>query len=335
MTQQLTDLSGRRLQDLRISVTDRCNFRCRYCMPVEVFGANYTFLPHEQILSFEEVTRLAKVFVDSGVTKLRLTGGEPLLRKNLSFLVSQLASLDGVTDIAMTTNGVLLAKYAQELKDAGLQRVTVSLDSLDPDVFASMNGVGAKPEKVIAGIKAALSVDLGVKINMVVQKGVNESQVLPMAEAAREWGVSLRYIEYMDTGNETAWDHSQVVSAKEILEQLRTKYTLTPVTDQTMTETALRWNYSDSSSQVGIIASVTKPFCRGCGRVRLSASGELYTCLFATAGYDIKSPLRSGMSDEQLSQDITALWSQRDDRYSEERGQSTRAGKVEMSYIGG
>ncbi len=335
MAEQLTDLSGRGLQDLRISVTDRCNFRCRYCMPVEVFGSNYAFLPHEEILSFEEVTRLAKVFVRSGVTKLRLTGGEPLLRKNLSVLVSQLAKLDGVTDIAMTTNGVLLPKYAQELKDAGLHRVTVSLDSLDPEVFASMNGVGAKPEKVIAGIKAALAVGLGVKINMVVQKGVNESQILPMAEAAREWGVPLRYIEYMDTGNETSWDLSQVVSAREILEKLEEQYTLVPAADQMITETALRWSYSDSSSEIGIIASVTRPFCRGCGRIRLSASGELYTCLFATKGHTIKTLLRDGGTDDQLAQDISQLWSQRNDRYSEERGESTREGKVEMSYIGG
>ena len=332
---ELADTRGRVLRDLRISVTDRCNFRCRYCMPVEIFGRNHEFLPHSEILSFEEITKVARIFVDSGVTKLRLTGGEPLLRRDLPNLVGMLATIPGVEDIALTTNGVYLPKLAAKLKSAGLNRITVSLDAVDEPTFGKMNGVGAKPSTVIAGIESALSAGLGVKINSVVQKDVNEQEVRPLARLGRKLNVPVRFIEYMDVGNANGWEMSRVVSAEEILTDLRTGYELTPAADQTSTETALRYNYPDGRSGIGIIASVTRPFCRGCGRLRLSAKGELFTCLFGEKGFDLKTPLRAGTSDGDLQSAINQLWTTRTDNYSEVRTQESTRRKVEMSYIGG
>ena len=332
---ELPDSQGRVLRDLRISVTDRCNFRCRYCMPVEIFGRDHRFLAHSEILSFEEIERVARLFVAQGVRKLRLTGGEPLLRRDLDHLVAMLATIPGVEDLALTTNGTLLPKLAEPLRAAGLQRLTVSLDSLDPETFARMNGVGAKPEKVLAGIDAALAAGLGVKINCVVQKGINEEQILPLAELGRKLRVPVRFIEYMDVGNANGWNMNNVLSAEEILNLLAERFNLTSAADQALTETALRYNYADGKGSVGIIASVTRPFCRGCGRLRISARGELFTCLFAETGFDLKALLRGGASDAELQSEASKLWSARSDNYSEVRSASTPRKKVEMSYIGG
>ena len=332
-----TDTLQRPLRDLRISVTDRCNFRCRYCMPAEIFGANYAFLPREEILRFSEIETLARSFVSLGVRKLRLTGGEPLMRRDLHVLVEKLASIEGVEDIAMTTNASLLARNAQKLADAGLHRVTVSLDALDNSIFGKMNGVGAKADRVIEGIDAALAAGLGVKINAVVQKGINESELLPLAEFAFARNIPIRYIEFMDTGNTNGWKHEQVVPSQKVLELLQESFPLVPVADSAIGETAKRYHVEGRSGfEVGFISSVTKPFCSACNRIRLSADGHLYTCLFAQSGYDIKSPLRDGGTPEQLMSQISALWGKRDDRYSELRSAGMApVAKKEMSYLGG
>jgi len=327
----------RPLRDMRISVTDRCNFRCRYCMPAEVFGENYQFLPKPEILTLEEIAKLASVFCKLGVEKLRLTGGEPLLRRGMPELVEMLASIPGERDLAMTTNGTILPRYAKKLKAAGLQRVTVSLDAVDPKVFSYMNGVGATPERVIEGIDAALEYGLGVKVNSVIQKGVNENQVLPLAEFAREKGVTLRFIEFMDTGNTNGWKLDQMVPYTEMIQELHQHFPLEPLEPAHVGETARRFRYKDFPDQeVGFITSVSNPFCADCNRIRLSADGHLYTCLFASTGHDIKSLLRSGASDAEMIAMIYKVWAVRDDRYSEIR---TEIGdthiKPEMSYIGG
>jgi GTP 3',8-cyclase len=333
----LNDTLQRPLRDLRISVTDRCNFRCRYCMPSEVFGADYVFLPREDILCFSEVETLARTMVTLGVRKLRLTGGEPLMRRDLHILVGKLAAIEGVDDIAMTTNGSLLARNAQKLADAGLHRVTVSLDSLDNAIFGKMNGVGAKADRVIEGIDAAVSAGLGVKLNAVVQKGVNESDLLPLAQFAYERSIPIRYIEFMDTGNTNGWKHEQVVPSRQVLELLKKSFPLVPVANAAIGETATRFHIDGRDGfEIGFISSVTKPFCSACNRIRLSADGHLYTCLFAQTGYDIKSPLREGETAEQLVSRISSLWSGRDDRYSELRSEGMApVAKKEMSYLGG
>ncbi len=331
-----SDTLSRPLRDLRISVTDRCNFRCRYCMPAEIFGADYQYLPKPEILTLEEIATLAKVFCSLGVEKLRLTGGEPLLRRGLSDLITMLGDISGVKDIAMTTNGTALARNANYLKKAGLHRVTISLDALAPDIFSQMNGVGASPERVIDGIDAALEHDLGVKINAVIQKGVNEDQVLPLADFARERGITLRFIEFMDTGNTNRWKHEQVVPSANILENLREKYTLSQVKNGISGETASRYVYEDLLGvEVGFISSVSQPFCRSCNRARLSADGQIFTCLFAEKGHDLKAQLRSGASVEELTARVASIWSVRDDRYSEVRADGGDRKKPEMSYIGG
>ncbi len=332
-----SDTFSRPLRDVRISVTDRCNFRCRYCMPAEVFGENYAFLPKPDILSLEEIAKLARVFCDLGVEKIRLTGGEPLLRRGLTDLVSMLADIPGDRDLAMTTNGTILARYAKKLKAAGLQRVTISLDALDPEIFAHMNGVGATPERVIEGIGAALEYGLGVKINSVIQKGVNEDQVLPLAEFAREHGVTLRFIEFMDTGNTNGWKLDQMVPYTEMVQSLHQHFPLEPLEPMHVGETARRFRYKDFPDQeIGFITSVSRPFCADCNRIRLSADGSLYTCLFASKGHDIKTALRDGASAEELADIIRGIWTVRDDRYSELRSEigGTQI-KPEMSYIGG
>jgi len=331
------DTLSRPLRDIRISVTDRCNFRCRYCMPAEVFGENYAFLPKPDILSLEEIARLARVFCGLGVEKIRLTGGEPLLRRGLTDLVSMLAEIPGERDLAMTTNGTILARYAKKLKAAGLHRVTISLDALDPETFAHMNGVGATPDRVIEGIGAALEYGLGVKVNSVIQKGVNEDQILPLAEFAREYGVTLRFIEFMDTGNTNGWKLDQVVPYTEMVQRLHQHFPLESLDPQHVGETARRFRYKDFPEQeIGFITSVSQPFCADCNRIRLSADGHLFTCLFASHGHDIKTAFRDGASDDELVAMIQGIWTVRDDRYSELRSEigGTQV-KPEMSYIGG
>jgi cyclic pyranopterin phosphate synthase len=329
------DTLERPLHDLRISVTDRCNFRCVYCMPSEVFGRDYAFLPRAELLTFEEIARLAHVFVGLGVGKIRLTGGEPLVRRELEKLVAMLAPL-GV-DLTLTTNGSLLAARAAALARAGLDRVTVSLDALDDPTFMAMNDVRFPVARVLEGIAAAAEAGLApVKINMVVKRGVNDHGVLPMARHFRGSGHIVRFIEYMDVGNSNGWRLDDVVSADEILAMVDSELPLEPIAPDYVGEVATRWRYRDGSGEIGVIASVSRPFCGDCTRARMSADGSLYTCLFASLGHDLRGPLRSGASDRQLADLVAAVWRGRDDRYSELRSADT-AGlpKVEMSYIGG
>jgi cyclic pyranopterin phosphate synthase len=332
---RLADTLGRPMRDLRISVTDRCNFRCVYCMPREVFDSNYRFLPHEAILSFEEIARLARVFVDLGVQKIRLTGGEPLVRRDLHRLVAMLAELD--VEMTLTTNGSLLAKQARSLKEAGLDRVTVSLDSLDDATFRAMNDADFPVAKVIEGIDAAAAAGLGpVKINMVVKRGVNDAGILQMAERWRGTGHIMRFIEYMDVGSTNGWRMDDVVPSAEVVQRISERWPLEAVDPNYPGEVAERWRYADGAGEIGVISSVTQAFCSSCTRMRLSTEGSLYTCLFAQSGHDLKRLLRGGASDDVLRNEIAAVWQQRADRYSEIRTQETaRARKVEMSYIGG
>lgn len=328
------DQLGRGLRDLRISVTDRCNFRCRYCMPIESFGPDHEFLPREELLSFEELTRLTRSLVPLGVRKIRLTGGEPLMRRGIEDLVAMLASIEGIHDLAMTTNGVLLAHHAEALALAGLSRVTVSMDALDPGIFSHMNGVGAKVDRVIAGIDAAINFGLPVKINAVIQRGVNECEILPLARWARERCIDLRYIEYMDVGETNGWKLDDVVPAEEIIRMLKSEFTLEPRKAAYRGEVANHWVHADGAAEVGIISSVTRPFCRDCQRLRISADGKLFTCLFASDGHDLRGILRGSMHDSLIAPMIASLWTMRADRYSEERGMVHHP-KAEMSYLGG
>jgi len=332
----ITDTLNRPLRDLRISVTDRCNFRCVYCMPKEIFGSDYPYLPHSEVLTFEEITRLARIFSTFGVKKIRLTGGEPLVRKDLPQLISMLAEIPDL-DLTLTTNGSLLARNAQALKDAGLKRVSVSLDSLDNEVFKALNDVDFPVEKVLEGMEAAQEVRLEpIKVNMVVKRGVNESSVLPMARYFRQKGYILRFIEYMDVGHTNGWRTNDVVSAKEIVDMISAELPLEPLNPNYKGEVANRWRYKDGSGEIGVISSVTQPFCNTCNRARLSAEGKLYTCLFAIKGHDLKSLIRSGATDSDLSQEIARIWGKRADRYSELRSENTiDLPKVEMSHIGG
>ena len=335
------DRLGRPLHDLRISVTDRCNFRCTYCMPKEVFGRDYAFLPKEQVLSFEEITRAATAFVELGVEKLRITGGEPLVRRGLPALIRMLARLrtpDGrALDLTLTTNGAALRSLAAPLADAGLRRVTVSLDSLDDAVFGAMNGVDFPVARVLEGIDAALAAGLGpVKVNMVVRRGVNEASILPMARWARDTGVTLRFIEYMDVGHSNGWRLDEVVPAGELIDAVTGTWPAEPAEPGYRGEVAGRWRYLDGRGEFGVISSVTRPFCRDCTRARLSADGTLYTCLFAVGGLDVRAILRDGTTDEGLVEFLTAAWRERDDRYSELRSQSTSdLPKIEMFAMGG
>ena len=340
----ITDRFNRPLKDLRISVTDRCNFRCPYCMPAEVFGERYQFLPKAQILSFEEITRIARVFIALGVNKLRITGGEPLLRTDLHLLIAQLSGLVSTNgppvDITLTTNGYLLAQQAQRLKDAGLQRITVSLDTLDEDIFQQMNGRGFGTEKVLEGIDSAVAAGLApIKINSVVQKGVNDHTLVDLARRFKESGHIVRFIEYMDVGNRNGWKWDQVVPADEIVQRINAEMPLDPVEPNYQGEVARRYRYRDEPGEIGVIASVTQPFCGDCSRARLSTDGSLYTCLFASAGLSLRDPLRDGASDQDLRDLIARTWGQRVDRYSEERTElaslQNSAPKVEMYQIGG
>ncbi len=330
----MIDQLGRPLQDLRISLTDRCNFRCRYCMPVEVFGPGYEFLPKSEILTFDEIVRTVRVSVGLGVKKVRLTGGEPLLRRGVVDLVAMIATVPGVEDLAMTTNGVLLNHHAERLAAAGLGRVTVSLDALSEEVFAQMNGVGVKVNRVLLGIEAAQRHGLEVKVNMVVQRGVNETEILPLLRWCRERGVILRFIEFMDVGETNGWDLTQVVSEKEILETIGVEMPHRELGSNYRGETARRWGFADGVGEFGIISSVTRPFCGDCTRLRVSAEGKAFTCLFAGSGHDLRALLRSGKSDEDVSGFLGSFWGGRNDRYSEERGKVNQL-KAEMSYLGG
>lgn len=332
----LKDTLNRPLRDLRISVTDRCNFRCVYCMPKEVFGPGYEFLHRDQILTFEEITRLARIFADHGVRKIRLTGGEPLVRRDLHLLVSMLAEIPDL-DLTLTTNGSLLAKQARVLKESGLNRVTVSLDSLDDETFKVMNDVDFPVSKVLEGMDEAARVGLGpIKVNMVVKRGLNESSILPMARFFREKGYILRFIEYMDVGHTNGWRMDDVVPAAEIIKRVNAELPLEPVDPNYHGEVAERWRYTDGRGEIGVIASVTQAFCSTCTRARLSAEGKLYTCLFAVKGFDLRDMLRNGATDEEISRAIGRVWSRRADRYSEIRSENTvRLPKVEMSHIGG
>ena len=336
----ITDTMGRPLKDLRISVTDRCNFRCTYCMPAEIFGESYKFLPKNEILSFEEIARLARIFVEFGVNKLRITGGEPLLRTDLHKLIAMLTGMPGLEDLTLTTNAFLLPQQAQQLKDAGLQRVTISLDTLDDEVFKEMNGRGISIDRVLQGIDAAAAVGLApIKINAVVQKGVNDHTVVDLARHFKGSGHIVRFIEYMDVGNRNGWKWDQVVPAAEIVQQIDAEMPLEPVDSNYPGEVANRYRYRDGQGEIGVISSVSQPFCANCTRSRLSTDGKLYTCLFASTGVSLRDEMRAGASDDDLKNLIARIWTRRTDRYSEERTELASLqnvpAKVEMYQIGG
>lgn len=335
---ELKDRLNRSMRDLRISVTDRCNFRCTYCMPKEVFNSKYQFMARDDLLSFEEITRLARLFAGHGVRKLRLTGGEPLLRKNLDVLVAELRKIEKIEDIALTTNAsILTLDMAQALKSAGLDRITVSLDAIDQATFMNMNDRQVSVQKVLQGIDNACAAGFKqIKINMVVQKDVNEEDILPMAKYFKGSGHILRFIEFMDVGNSNGWNMNQVVSGAEIIKRVSSELPVEPVEAHYRGEVAKRWRYKDGDGEIGIITSVTQAFCRDCNRMRLSAEGSLYTCLFASLGTDLRRLIRENASDEYISEVIASTWKERTDRYSEIRGEnSIPVNKVEMSYIGG
>ena len=336
----LTDKFGRPMRDLRISVTDRCNFRCPYCMPAEIYGEAYEFLPRADILTFEELTRLVRIFAELGIEKLRVTGGEPLLRNDLPQLLGMLTDIAGIDDLTLTTNGYLLSQFAQPLKDAGLQRITISLDSLDEEVFKAMNGRGFTTERVLEAIETASEVGLSpIKINCVVQKNVNDHTIVDLARHFKGTGHIVRYIEYMDVGNRNGWRSEHVVPADEIIAKIDAEMPLEPVASNYQGEVATRYRYKDGSGEIGFIASVTKPFCGDCTRVRLSTDGKIYTCLFAGEGISLRDPMRSGADDNELRDLITGIWTVRSDRYSEERAASPNgegtSRKIEMYQIGG
>ncbi len=336
----LLDRLGRPLETLRISITDRCNFRCVYCMPKEVFGRDHAFLERRELLSLEELARVVGVFAGLGVRTVRITGGEPLVRRNVEHLVELLAGIEtpdgGRLELALTTNGSLLAQKAEALAAAGLNRVTVSLDSLDDDAFRAMNDVDFPVQRVLEGIDAATAAGLPVKVNAVVKRGANDGDILALAEHFRGSGHVLRFIEYMDVGSSNGWRLEDVVSAAEIVQRISGRWPLEPVALEREDATARRWRYADGSGEIGVVASVTQPFCGGCSRARLSAEGRLYTCLFAVRGHDLRAPLRLGASDEELAAELRTIWTRRTDRYSELRTAETASlPKIEMSYIGG
>ena len=340
MSLNVADTLGRPMRDLRISVTDRCNFRCPYCMPAEIFGEAYEFLPREEILTFEEITRLTRLFSEFGVSKARITGGEPLLRTDLPELIAQVSAIEGITDVTLTTNGYLLTQQAQALQASGLHRVTVSLDSIDDEVFKQMNGRGFGARRVLHAIDRAAEVGLApIKINAVVQRGVNDHTIVDLARHFKGTGHIVRFIEYMDVGNRNGWKLDEVVSAEDILARIDAEMPLEPAASNYSGEVAERYLYRDGSGEIGVIASVTRPFCGACTRLRLSTDGQIFTCLFATRGASLRDPMRDGASDDELRDLIAGIWTRRADRYSEERFASTpdlpRPAKVEMYQIGG
>ncbi|MCB5900644.1 GTP 3',8-cyclase MoaA [Bacillus cereus] len=337
MQEMVKDFFGRPLQDLRISVIDRCNFRCTYCMPAEIFGSDYAFLKDEFLLTFDEIERLAKLFVNIGVRKIRITGGEPLLRKDLTKLIARLVKIDGLIDIGLTTNAVHLTKQAKALKEAGLHRVNVSLDAIDDDIFKNINGRNINTKPVIKGIITAKEAGLEVKVNMVVKKGMNDHQVLPMAAYFKEQGITLRFIEFMDVGSTNGWNFDQVVTKRELIEMIHKMDPLEPAEAHYFGEVAKRYRYVGTNVEVGFITSVSESFCVSCTRARISADGKFYTCLFATEGLDVRELLRGNLSDEELLSVIQDVWMNRKDRYSDERTEESAKNrpKIEMSYIGG
>ena len=336
MTKSVIDKLGRPIRDLRISLTDQCNFRCNYCMPKEVFGPEYAFLPKIELLDNNEVVLLVRCFAKLGIEKVRLTGGEPLLRRDLVDLVRAISKVEGVRDLSLTTNGSLLPRYARDLKEAGLNRINVSLDSLDKDIFQKMSGGRGDPKTVISGIDASLEAGLSIKTNMVVRKGVNESEILPMVSYFRERRITLRFIEYMDVGNTNQWKLNEVFPAKKILDTIKECYQFAPVDPNYRGEVAARYRYADIPVEFGLINSITKPFCSDCNRARLSANGKLYTCLFASDGHDLKTLVRTRNDEAGIVEAISKIWINRHDRYSEVRASENQASKkIEMSYIGG
>lgn len=340
MTRIVTDKFGRPIRDLRISVTDKCNFRCRYCMPKEIFGDDFQFMKREQLLSFDEIERISKIYASLGVKKLRITGGEPLLRRDLDQLIARLNKIEGIEDIGLTTNGLLLKKHGQKLYDAGLRRLNISLDAMDDELFGSINDRGIKTSQILEQIDYAISLGFQIKVNMVVQKGLNEHEILPMARYFKEKPVTLRFIEFMDVGNDNGWNFDKVVSKKEILKTLETEFNLSPLDPAYYGEVAKVYKHDDADSYLGFITSVSESFCSTCTRARLSSDGKFYGCLFAMDGFDIKTLMREGISDEELTDVVTGVWKKRDDRYSdirheisEERRNARK--KINMSYIGG
>lgn len=334
---KVLDKFGRPIRDLRISVTDRCNFRCTYCMPKEIFGNDYQFLPQEELLTYEEMERVAKIFASLGVEKLRITGGEPLMRKGLPSLIERLTKIEGITDIGLTTNAVMLDRYAEDLYKAGLRRLNISLDAMDPFLFGEMNGRGTHPQAILKNIELAKEMGFHIKVNMVVQKDVNVREILPMAMHFKERGITLRFIEFMDVGNDNAWSFDKVVTKENILRLLQTEFELEPIDADYYGEVAKRYRYKDNGVEVGFITSVSESFCSSCTRARISSDGKIYTCLFASEGFDLRELVRSGKTDEALKEALVNLWQVRDDRYSDERTEETakKRNKINMSYIGG
>lgn len=337
MHEKMKDSLERPLQDLRISVIDRCNFRCTYCMPAEVFGSDYAFLQEEFLLTFDEIERLARLFISMGVGKIRLTGGEPLLRKDLPKLIARLTKLEGLKDIGLTTNGIHLAKQAKALKDAGLKRVNISLDAIEDHVFQKINGRNVSTKPVLKGIEAAKAAGLEVKVNMVVKKGMNDSQILPMAQYFKEQEIQLRFIEFMDVGSTNGWNFEQVITKEQLIEKINRVYPIEPVQSRYFGEVAKLYRYVGSDAEVGFITSVSESFCSSCTRARISADGKFYTCLFGEKGTDLRTLLRENISDASLLKILQHTWRYRTDRYSDERTveSTNKRPKVEMSYIGG
>ncbi|MCQ4085478.1 GTP 3',8-cyclase MoaA [Saccharibacillus sp. JS10] len=331
------DQMNRPIRDLRISVTDRCNFRCSYCMPKEIFGDDFAFMPKSELLTFEEIERLTELFVSIGVKKIRLTGGEPLLRKELPDLISRLGAIEGVEDVALTTNGTMLGSHIQGLHNAGLRRLNISLDALDPELFGKLNGRGIDSALILKQIDRAQQAGFEIKVNMVVQKDVNDSEILPMAAYFKSKGITLRFIEFMDVGNDNGWSFKKVVTKKEMIERLSAVYKLEPIESDYFGEVASRYRYEGTNTEVGFITSVSESFCSSCTRARLSSNGIFYTCLFASSGFDLRALLRGGATDEEILAAIIGVWERRTDRYSDERTEQTAKNrkKIDMSYIGG
>ncbi|MGG4554367.1 GTP 3',8-cyclase MoaA [Paenibacillus humicus] len=336
-TEPIRDQLNRPIRDLRISVTDRCNFRCTYCMPKEIFGDDYPFLPKNELLTLEEICDVAQLFASLGVKKIRLTGGEPLLRRNLPELVGRLVNMEGIEDIGLTTNGLLLKQYGQALYDQGLRRVNISLDALNPELFAYMNGRGIKPAAILDNIEHARQLGFQIKVNMVVQKGVNDQEILPMAAYFKEKGITLCFIEFMDVGNDNDWSLERVVTKRDIYDRLTRMYELEALEPHYFGEVAQRYRYKDGEAEIGFITSVSESFCSTCTRARLSSEGKFYTCLFASQGFDLRELLRGGASKDELLTAIRSVWEQRSDRYSDERTEQRvrQRKKINMSYIGG
>lgn len=340
MTEQILDKLGRPIRDLRISVTDRCNFRCDYCMPKEIFGDDYVFLPKDQLLTFEEITRITRIYAKLGVKKVRITGGEPLLRRDLDQLIAQIVEIEGIDDIGLTTNGLLLKKHGQKLYEAGLRRINVSLDAIEDNVFQSINNRNIKASTVLEQIDYAVKIGFQVKVNVVVQKGINDDQIIPMIDYFKNRDVTIRFIEFMDVGNDNGWDFSKVVTKDEMLSKIQSHFDIEAVEPKYYGEVAKYYRHKGAKSKFGLITSVSDSFCSTCTRARLSSDGKFYGCLFSSVdGYDIRGLLRSGLSDEEIEAQVKTLWQVRDDRYSDERTQQTvenrRKKKINMNYIGG